>query len=164
MASAVYVLQVGTNRHAPVSHGESKYLYARISPRATRAATPRFCGCTRDSGGAFQEGVEFTLETGERCIQCFAAWDNDDIEACGWFALSEQLSNQTLRAITGDGAADSSRRRDAESWTVVGIWPDEQRHISPAHLGAALVRVLEIGAPANVLGRPERCGGGPLLH
>jgi hypothetical protein len=38
---------------------------------------------------AIQEGAELALEAGEGGVKEFAAWNNDDIKACGRFLLLE---------------------------------------------------------------------------
>jgi hypothetical protein len=85
----------------------------------------------------------------------FAARNDDDIESSGWFVMSEQLPRQTLRAVSNDGAANLSRRRNAQPSMSLCVLPDKHRHKLPVHLGAALIGLFEVGAPPNVLGRAE---------
>jgi hypothetical protein len=147
-----------------VNQGDNKYLYARISARAVRAAS-RGAGIAASgsrsargaaAGGAFQESGEFTLETGVWSIEKFAAWDNDNVEARSGLAASEQLAGETLGAIANHGAANFSRRRNAETCRLARIMSDEHGHEPPVQLDALVVSQLEVGSPPDVLGRPER--------
>ena len=137
------------NRHDPVNHGDSTSLYARIKASAAPAATPR---CT---GSTLQEGVEFTLETGVRCIEKFAARDNNDIYGSRRLVVAKQLAGSPLGAIADDGSANLASCRNAQPRVFAGRRTDKQRHEPPAHFGASRVDGFELSPAPNVLVRAK---------
>jgi hypothetical protein len=91
------------------------------------------------------------LESGKRGIEEFTAWDDDNIEACGGLALTEQLPDQPFGAIANDGAADLSRGSDTETGRTVAPGPSKHRHESTADSTTLFVGSLKVGAATDVL-------------
>ena len=100
---------------------------------------------------ALHEGAELPLEAVEGGIKEFPAWNNDDIQTCGRFLVLEYLPHPALGAVSHDGAADLSRRRNPEPGHRLAGGPGEDRHKPPARAGAGLISLLKIRPPANML-------------
>ena len=142
-----------------MSHGDTKYLYARISASDPRTASPRGIASSACGGracGAFEESIEFTLKGWVWRIEKLTTGDNDDVERRHWLARTKHLAGQTLRAIAQDGAADLPRRGDAKTRARAAVFPDEHRHQAAVDLDPGVVGGLEVRSPPDVLVRPER--------
>src|SRR2546425_5248878 len=89
----------------------------------------------------------------------------DHIEARGDLVSTEDLSNQSFRAVSLHGAAQLPGRRNPQPADAKCIGQNEQRGVASGEPDALLVNQPEIGATTNPLVGPEygRCQGYSLL-
>ena len=140
-------------RHAPVSHGEIRYLYVRIRARATLAASPGLAGSA--ATGSIEKVCEFALEVEVGGIREFAARDNDDIDAGIGLQMTEQFACKSLGPVSNNRPTNLACRRDTETGMVTIVALDEDRHESPTETNTGLVGSLEIRTASDVFCRPE---------
>ena len=140
-------------RHAPVSHGEIRYLYVRIRARAALAASPGLAGSA--ATGSIEKVCEFALEVEVGGIREFAARDNDDIDAGIGLQMTEQFACKSLGPVSNNRPANLACRRDTETGMLTIVALDEHRHESPTETNTGLVGSLEIRTASDVLCRPE---------
>ena len=100
-------------------------------------------------------GAEFCFKGGQTRREQLAPWHDDDIEAWRDVIASENLSYQTLSAISNYGAAEPFRRSYAEPADRRPIRLRKQRVVAARDAGAMLVDVLKIGVPTDPLVRAE---------
>src|SRR3954468_14289610 len=118
------------------------------SPRGARAA-----------GAAIEAGDILGLNDRPGRLEERRAGDDHDIEARRVLGPAEDLTEEPLRPVALDGAPEFARGSNAEPRDVAVPGQDEDGH-EPAPLARPLVvDLLEVCAPANVLGRAN-----PLVH
>jgi hypothetical protein len=83
------------------------------------------------------------------------ARNNHDIETRRDVITTKNLSDQTLRAISDNCAAQPLRRGNPKPSDSQTVRLGEQRVIPARNPGAVCVNVLEIGVPADSLARPK---------
>ena len=144
-ACAMYSEQEGSKRHEPANSGESRDLYAATSPStsaiAARPTSVRLLTVTSGKGG----GV-IGLKAGERRIEHFPAWNEDDIQPRRRFLFSEQLAGETLGPVPHYGGAEFSGGGDPEATPLAAVCRHEQGHEPARQPQAMLVRLLEFWA------------------
>jgi hypothetical protein len=79
----------------------------------------------------------------------------DDVKAAGDFVATENLSNQSFRSISLDGAAEFLRGGDPQASNPRFVREDEHRAVAAVEPATAGVNRLEFGVLPDALGRPE---------
>ena len=93
-----------------------------------------------------KRGVEIGFKVGEWRIEHLSARHDNDIESCGRFVVSEQLTREPFCTVPDDRGAKLPGCRDSQSAPCGSIRPDEYRHEPPLQTHAVVVRLLEFGA------------------
>lgn len=119
-----------------------------MRPRARRATMP---GCR----ASVEEGKEFGLEADIWGIEHFTPRHDDHIEA-GWrLVVTENLSNQSFRAISLDGVAQFARCSDSKPGRLSIGGRGEHRHQPPTLFPTVRVDGLVLDTTPDVLVSPE---------
>jgi hypothetical protein len=134
-ASRAYSEQEGTKRHAPGNNGESSNLYPRSRTRATETAVE----CLS----------EFAFNGSQAGVEQVSLWHHDDVDAGGGLVATKNLSNQSFRSISYDGAAEFFGGRDAQAADLEFIRQGEHREEPSVDPGAAIVDSLIFDAAAD---------------
>ena len=115
------------------------------------------CGLTlsRLAESAFESGAVIGFKGCQCGFEQLAARHDHDVEACGKFGASENLSYQSFSAISLDGAAQFFRCRDPQPADRLVVGQDEQRAVAAANPGAVLVDLLKFGVTADSLIAPK---------
>lgn len=90
-----------------------------------------------------------SFEAREGCIEHFPARHENDVDACGQLALSEQFSREPLGAISHDGRADLTSCRYSKPRGDPPVRHNEQRHELAMDPDALFVGSLELRAATN---------------
>ena len=88
-------------------------------------------------------------------VEQFAFRDDDDVEARGDVVATEDLSNQTFRAVSLNGATQLPGCCDTQPADIELVGQDEQRAVAAPDPGAMIVNLPEFGAAANPLIRAK---------
>lgn len=100
---------------------------------------------------AFEGDAVVLFKNTQAGVEQLALRDDDDIEPRRNLVSTEDLSYKSFSSVSGDGAAEFSRRRDAQASDGAAVWKEEQRRITPVDAGAALVDLLKLDAATDVL-------------
>ncbi len=127
-------------------------MYARISRRPTRAAGP---GSACAAEAALDRVAVIGFKDSQAGVEQFAFRDDHDVVSGRDLVTTENLSNQTLGAISLDRSAQLLRRGDTEPPDAELVGPDEHRAETAVNVRAILVHLLEFDAAANPFVRTE---------
>lgn len=87
-------------------------------------------------------------------VEEVALGDDDDVKSIRDLVPTENLSNQTFRSISLDGAAQFLRGGDSQP-ADAAVRQEEHRAIPAVNSKPTVVNLLELRAAANVFGWPE---------
>lgn len=149
----MYVEHDGWNRQQPVNSGESRTLYALISPTMIRAGHGARLGRTKTKASECGEVVSFN--PGEWCIEKFPARDDDDVDAVSDFVTPKELPSQPFGATSLNGCAHLPGRRHPQARVNLPVRYRKDHQQPSANPDASLVSVLELRPPPNTRGPPE---------
>ena len=138
----MYSEHEGSKRHEPANSGESRDLYAATSP-STSAIAARPTRVRRLTVTSGKGGGVIGLKAGERRIEHFPAWHEDDIQPRRRFLFSEQLAGEALGPVPHYGGAEFSGGGDPKATPLAAVWRHEQGHKPARQPQAVLVRLLE---------------------
>jgi len=122
-------------------------LYPRSSASARRTPS-QLSAATKAS---FDEGAVVGFKDVQAGSQQIALRDHDDVIARSNLVSTEDFSNQSLRPVPFDRAAELARGGDAEPAHRTAIRQDKDRAVTTVQPGATLVDLLEFRAAANAL-------------
>jgi hypothetical protein len=104
---------------------------------------------------SFDEGSVIGFKVAQAGVEQLAFGDDNDIESRRDLIATENLSDQTFRSVSLDGAPELPGRRNPQPPHRAGVWQDEDRAVAAMHFRAPFVNELELGAAADTLVRSE---------
>ena len=122
------------------------------------AARARRTGCDgrgRFSETAFDERSVLSFKSSEAGFEKIALGYNDDVESKCDFVPPENLSYQAFSSVSLDRATQFLCRRDPQPTHRLPVFQQKHGEISTVDFGAAVVNLLEFGAPTDMLGAPK---------
>ena len=126
-----------------------------MAANATRTATrisPRSTGS--ESGETLQCVTVVGFNIPPWGVGHLAFRNNDDVQACVWFAASEQLTGPPFCPVAHHCVADLLAGSDAQARRAKVVWKGETGHEPPAEAHSAVVNLHEL-RPAAQLHRDE---------
>jgi hypothetical protein len=112
----------------------------------------------RSAGSAVKGSAVIGFKGSQTGFEEFSPRHDDHVEAGRELVLSENLSYQSLSAISYNRPAKFSCRRDSEAADVLLIGQDKKRAVASADSISMLVDPLVIGAAPDSLDFPEPAG------
>jgi hypothetical protein len=104
----------------------------------------------------FDEGSVFSFKDGQAGIEQAALGNDDDVETRRDLVPTENLSNQSLRAISLNGSTELPGGRYPEPRSSRGrLGEHEHGGEAAVHAGAAVVNLLKVGSPTDVFETAE---------
>ena len=107
------------------------------------------------SEASFDEVSVISFKGAQAGVEKLALRYYYDIEPRRDLVSTKDLSNQSFSSIPLDSAADLPGRRDAEPSDSLLVGQEEHRAVAAVEADTALVHLLELSAPADVLGWTE---------
>src|SRR5436190_22197373 len=128
-----------------------------MAPSSTAAPRPARAGRRGVSG--VEGGTVVGFKAGEKRIEHFAPWNDDNIEALTWLVAPEDLASQTLRAVAIGRRPQLACGRYTEARHRSAVRHHEHGHVARLNPGTGRVRAFEVDAAPDVLGPAESLAG-----
>src|SRR5215831_12209955 len=109
----------------------------------------------RFSEPAFNERSVFSFKSSEAGLEEVTLWDDDHVEPKSDLVPPENLSYQAFSPVSLDRATQFLCRRDPQPTQWLLVCQQKHGEVSTVDFCAAVVNLLEFGAPTNVLGTPK---------
>ena len=122
---------------------------------AAKASRTGRDGRGRFSEPAFDERSVLSFKSDEAGLQEIALGDDDDVESRRDLAPPKNLSYQAFSSVSLHRAAQFLCGRDPEPSQPLLIGKQEHGEESTVNLGAAVVNLLEFGAPTDMFSAPK---------